>query len=154
MQSIDQIQMGLDFEVNCYRGISDACPGVEFLPCSGKFNHCHIHGKPEKDQIFMIAIASGDILDEKISLSTRNGEHVILKLNCRENLTMSTAPLHLRMKQWKDEDVGDVAIIKFIESFGGPLQTSYIAVCEGLILRKCSISFMGIYSFAGRNIRS
>ncbi|XP_044170819.1 uncharacterized protein LOC122955033 [Acropora millepora] len=30
--NIDQIQMGLDFGFNSYRGLSDACPGVEFLP--------------------------------------------------------------------------------------------------------------------------
>ena len=130
LQNIDHIQMGLDFGFNSYRGISDACPGVEFLPDPGSrhYSLCCLPGKPEKDQIFIIAIASGVIRDEHIYLQTINGEHVVCKLNCREDLTMSAAPLHLHIKKREEEDVGDVAIIKFIQSCR--------AVCEGLVLRK------------------
>ena len=148
LQDINQIQMGLDFEINSYRGISDACPGVVFLPGNHHFNnYCFLHGKPKEDQIFIVAIAKGCIFSERISLLTRNGERVFLKVNCRENLTMSTAPFHLCVKECEDKDVGDVAIIKFIESTSGPLPTSYIAVCEGLILRKFLLSYMGVFSF-------
>ena len=142
LQNIDHIQMGLDFGFNSYRGISDACPRAVFLPYL-RNNHltiCCLPGKPEKDQIFIIAIASGHIKDEYVFLKTRNGEHVACKLNCRENLTMSVAPLYLHIKEQKEEDVGDVAIIKFIQSFGG----HYTAVCEGLVLRKFLRSFMGV----------
>ena len=141
--------MGLDFGVNSYRGILDACHEVKFVPSSSSkyWNDCYLHDKPEEDQIFIIAIASGTIFSESICLSTRNEERVILKLNCRENLTMSAGPLLLHVKKCKDEDVGDVAIIKFIESTSGPLRTRYIAVCEGLILRKFLLSYMGVFSF-------
>jgi len=44
---------------------------------------------------------------------------------------MSVAPLHLFINERKEEDVGDVAIIKFIQSSHG----GCIAVCEGLVLR-------------------
>lgn len=48
---------------------------------------------------------------------------------------MSVAPLFLHIKESKDGDVGDVAIIKFIRSPDDPLPSRYTAVCEGLILR-------------------
>lgn len=138
--------MGLDFGFNSYRGISDACPGVEFLPDtrSQDYSLCCLPGKPEKDQIFIIAIASGVIRDEHIYLQTINGEHVVCKLNCRENSTVSVAPFHLLIKKREEEAVGDVAIIKFIQSFSGPTPTSYTAVCEGLVLRKFLRFFMGV----------
>lgn len=139
--------MGLDFGLNSYRGLSDACPGVEFLPNPHRIKHyclCCLPGIPEKDQIFVIGIASGIILDEKILLKTRKGERVICKLNCRENFTMSAAASYLPIKEWKDDEVGDVAIIKFIQSSDEPLATNYTAVCEGLVLRKFLISFMGV----------
>ena len=137
--------MGLDFGFNSYRGISDACPGVEFL-----FRWCSTHfllscppGEPEKDQIFIIAIAFGGIVGGCIFLKTINGERLVCKLNCTENLTTSVAPLHLFIKERKEEDVGDVAIIKFIQSSDG----LYTAICEGLVLRKFLRSFMGVQSF-------
>ena len=141
MQDIDKIQMGLDFGFNSYRGISDACSGVEFFPDtrSQDYSLCCLPGKPEKDQIFIIAIASGVITDEHIYLQTINGERVVCKLNCRENSTMSLASFPLLIKNRKEEDVGDVAIIKFIQ-----LPTSYTAVCEGLVLRKFLRFFMGV----------
>ena len=138
--------MGLDLGVNCYGSISDACPGAVFrLPFGYKYvNICCLPGKEEIEQIFIIAIASGIILNDKILLETRDGENLALTLNCRQNLTMSVAPLFLHIKEREDEDVGDVAIIKFIRSPIEPL--SYTTVCEGLILRKFLISFyfMGV----------
>lgn len=138
LQNIDHIQMGLDFGFNSYGSISDACPRAEFLPYpqNKHFNLCCLPGKPEKDQIFIIAIASGVILNEEIFLGTRDGESLVFMLNCRENSTVSAAPLYLHIKEREDEDVGDVAIIKFIQSPDEPYPTCYTAVCEGLILRK------------------
>ena len=146
MQDIGQIQKRLHFGVNSYRGILDACPGVEFLPNprSQHYSLCCLPGKPEKDQIFIIAIDSGVITDKHIYLQTINGERVGCKLNCRENSTVSVASFHLLIKERDKEHVGDVAIIKFIQSFGGPTPTSYTAVCEGLVLRKFLRFFMGV----------
>ena len=168
LQNIDHIQMGLDFGFNSYESISDACPGAVFrLPHHTKYlNICCLPGKQEIEQIFIIAIASGIILNDKICLETKDEENLILTLNCRENMTLSVAPLILHIKEREDEDVGDVAIIKFIRSPDEPLPSSYTAVCEGLILRKFLISFyfMGVESFVwvrsplmknvGRNVRS
>ena len=139
------MQMGLDFGFNSFEGISDAFLGVKFLLSYHRkylvpFCYC---GKPEEDQISIIAIDSGVILDEHIFLKTRNGEKVVFKLNCRESLTMSAAPLYLQIKARKDEDVGDVAIIKF-PLCSGPSPTICFAECEGLVLRKFLISFMGV----------
>ena len=144
LQNFDHIQMGLDFGFNSYAGISDACPRAEFVAHSSSqyFYSCCLNYQPEKDQIFGIAISSGLILDEKIFLETRNGENVIFKLNCRENLTMSIAPLYLHIKEQKEEDVGDFAIIKFIKSSIGTSPASYTAVCEGLVLGKFLIDFI------------
>ena len=151
--------MGLDFGVNCYRGISDACPEVKFLtydrcfpevaflPNDRCFNACYLCGIPENDQIFIIAIASGTIFDEEVYVTTRNEEHVVFKLNCRENLTMSATPEALFVKEWEEEVIGDFATIKFIETPSTHLQTCYIAVCEGLMLRKFLVSFVGVNSF-------
>jgi len=148
LQNIDHIQMGLDFGCNSYRGISDACPRAAFLPYhrNKHFNICCFPGKPAKGQIFIIAIASGVILNEKIFLGTRKGENLVFTLNCRENSTMSATPLYLHIKEREDEDVGDVAIIKFIRSPDEPIPTRYTAVCEGLILRKfliCLVIWLG-----------
>jgi len=135
--NIDHIQMELDFRFNSYESISDACPGAVFrLPHHTKYlNICCLPGKQEIEQIFIIAIASGIILNDKICLETKDEENLILTLNCRENMTLSVAPLILHIKEREDEDVGDVAIIKFIRSPDEPLPSSYTAVCEGLILR-------------------
>ena len=166
LQNIDHIQMELDFRFNSYESISDACPGAVFpFPHHNKYcSICCLPGKQEKQQIFIIAIASGVILNDKIFLETKDGENLKLGLNCRENMTMSVAPLFLHIKEREDEDVGDVAIIKFIRSPDEP--SIYSAVCEGLILRKFLISFyfIGVESFVwvrsplmknvGRNVRS
>lgn len=127
--------MELDFRFNSYESISDACPGAVFpFPHHNKYcSICCLPGKQEKQQIFIIAIASGVILNDKIFLETKDGENLKLGLNCRENMTMSVAPLFLHIKEREDEDVGDVAIIKFIRSPDEP--SIYSAVCEGLILR-------------------
>lgn len=143
--------MGLDFGFNSYESISDACPGAVFQhPHHNKYLNIYcLPSKQEIEQIFIIAISSGIILNDKILLETRDGkEKLILTLNCRENVTMSVAPLILHIKKREDEDVGDVAIIKFIRSPDEPLPSSYTAVCEGLILRKFLISFyfMGVES--------
>ena len=138
--------MGLDFGFNSYRGISDACPEVEFLSRwrSTNFHLSCLPGEPKKEQIFIVAIASGVIRDGNIRLKTINRERVVSKLNYMENLTTSVAPLHLFIKERKEEDVGDVAIIKVIQS---PMGGLYSAVCEGLVLRKFLRSFMGVQSF-------
>lgn len=160
--------MGLDFGFNSYGSISDACPRAVFVPHRHDeyFKICFLLGKQEIEQIFIIAIASGVIFNDQILLETRDKKKILLRLNCRENVTMSVAPLLLHIKEREDEDVGDVAIIKFIPSPDGPSPSSYFAVCEGLILRKFLISFyfMGVESFVwvrsplmknvGRNVRS
>lgn len=141
--------MGLDFGINSHRGLLDACPGVYFYPVyheSGYVNMCRFFGNPEKDQIFIIAIASGVITDERIFLQTLNGECFDCKLNCRENLTMSVDPVYLHINKREEDSVGDVAIIKFTELCRGSLSVprNYIAVCERLVLRKFLRSFMGV----------
>ena len=54
-----------------------------------------------------------------------------MPLNCRENLVLSTGPVHLQLKRpWivADDDVGGVAVVKYDEAGK--------ATCEGLILSK------------------
>ena len=60
-----------------------------------------------------------------------NGERLEMPLNCRENLVLSTGPVHLQLKRpWivADDDVGGVAVVKYDEAGK--------ATCEGLILSK------------------
>ena len=60
-----------------------------------------------------------------------NGEQLEMPLNCRENLVLSTGPVHLQLKRpWivADDDVGGVAVVKYDEAGK--------ATCEGLILSK------------------
>ncbi|XP_068753746.1 uncharacterized protein [Montipora capricornis] len=129
--NVDKIHLDLEFGANAYKGIknarSDAIIGEK---------GCYLTTKPGSPQIFLISIASGIIRNERVFLSTKSGELLNLKLNCRENLTMSTKPSRLQLKVPTDEnDVGDVAVVKFDTSPVELRTPIYAAVCEGLILR-------------------
>ena len=81
-------------------------------------------------RIFFIGIRAGTINNERVTLTTMNGEWLGMPLNCRENLVLSTRPVHLQLKRsWDvaDDDVGGVAVVKF---------EAGEATCEGLILSK------------------
>ena len=81
-------------------------------------------------KIYFIGIRAGTISNERVTLETMNGEWLEMPLNCRENLVLSTGPVHLQLKKpWDgaDDDVGGGAVIKF---------KAGEATCEGLILSK------------------
>ena len=78
-----------------------------------------------------IRIRAGTISNERVTLETMNGEWLDMPLNCRENLVLSTRPVHLQLKRpWHvaDDDVGGVAVVQYDEAGK--------ATCEGLILSK------------------
>ena len=59
-----------------------------------------------------------------------SGERLDMPLNCRENLVLSTGPVHLQLKRpWvvADHNVGGVAVVKYEDRK---------TTCEGLILSK------------------
>lgn len=134
--------MALDFGENVHRGIKEACPKVKI----GQARGMHLESKPEKPIIFLVSLKSGVIKNERITFITESGEQVNLKLNCRENLNLLTSrvPLQLR-KVTGEDDVGDVAVLKFGTSKCCLRNPFYPGVCEGLILSKCAndiVSFL------------
>ena len=136
---MDKIHLDLEFGVNAYKGVKDARSDAKI----GEGKGCYLTTKPGSPQIFLISIASGIIRNERLSFTTKSGEVLNLKLNCRENLTTSTKPSRLHLKLPTDEnDVGDVAVVKFDTSPVELRKPIYSAVCEGLILSKFSITHL------------
>ena len=133
LQNIDQIQMDLSYGFNAFKGIMEACPGATI----GEKQRCFLLNQPQEQEIFLVGIVRGVLVDERIHLMTRKGERIKLKLNCRENLTLSTEYFSLQLESLAGDDNNrdDVAVIKFSTSPVGE-QKIYPAVCEGLILSK------------------
>lgn len=139
LMNVDKIHLDLEFGVNAYKGVKDARSDAKI----GEGKGCYLTTKPGSPQIFLISIASGIIRNERLSFTTKSGEVLNLKLNCRENLTTSTKPSRLHLKLPTDEnDVGDVAVVKFDTSPVELRKPIYSAVCEGLILSKFSITHL------------
>lgn len=128
--NIDQIHMQLNYGINTYRGIQEACPGTEI----GQTKGCYLRNRPQEPKIFLVAIAGGVIQDERITFLTTQGETINLKFNCRDNLTLSLDPFFLQLKPFGGDEVNEVAVVKFGTSAFGQ-SGIYPAVCEGLILR-------------------
>ena len=138
LQNIDQIQMDLDYDVNAYRAITEACPDAKINETKKMI---YLDNQPDSPKIILVSLKYGVIKDERIIFVTKGGEHLNLKLNCRENLVLQTSCVYLQMSPLMNkEDVGDVAVIKFGTSpCGSPSNPIFPAVCEGLILSKWDI---------------
>ena len=124
MQSIDQIQQGLRYGINAYKGVKDACLGA-------------MTGEPK---IILVAIVEGALYDERVTLFTKGHECLDMKLNCRKDFYLSVDPYLFLRKPLKDDEVGDLAVIKF-SPFPSGQDKVYAAECEGLILSKFQISY-------------
>ena len=124
--------MDLDFGESAFRGVDEAFPNAQISE-RGISMGC----KPCHPTAALISMKYAVIKNERIIFGTRNGERVNLKLNCRENLHLSPSPVILQLRHVEDEnDVGDVALVKFSTSDLGLRNPNYWAVCEGLILSK------------------
>ena len=126
------MQMELSYGENVYRSIKEVCPNA--VP--GKQKGLYLQTKPDKPKIILVSLKSGFIKNERIYFHTKGDDHQIdLKLNCREHLTLSTAPVTLQTRKVTDEeDVGDLVLIKFGTTDVSLRSPIYAAVCEGLIL--------------------
>lgn len=123
--------MELEFGESAFKGIKDAFPLAEIAERKGIYMEC----RPPDPRMCLISMKYAIMENERIILGTRNGEEVNLKLNCRENLQLSTSPVVLQLRGLTgDDDVGDVALVKFSTSECGRINPTYQAVCEGLIL--------------------
>ena len=123
-----------------FKGIRDAYPNAQ-IAFKGIRQDC----KP-KQSLRLISLKWGVIENERIVFKTKLGEVVNLKLNCRENLSVSTSPVRLELRHVvDDDDVADVALVKMGDSECGLRKPSYQAVCEGLILSKYLICFKLFY---------
>ena len=132
--------MDLRYGESVFKGIKDALPGAKMSSTKGIYQD----RGPPKLPIFLVSFTSGEIKNEKISLETKLGESINLKLNCRENLVLSPFPIKLEVRDVQDDrDVGDVALIKMGGLEIGLRNPTYMyqAVCEGLIISKyiCSL---------------
>ena len=134
LQNVEQVQMELVYGVNVYRSIEEVCPNAVL----GKQKGLYMKTKPDKPKIILVSLKSGTIKNERIHFQTKGDDHTIdLKLNCRKHLTLSTAPVILQTRKVTDEeDVGDLALIKFGTADVSLRSPIYPAVCEGLILSK------------------
>lgn len=141
--------MGLDYGVSAYRSIKEACPDAIL----GESKGMYLSFPPENPRIFLVSLKYGVIRNERIQFATKGGEFVDLKLNCRENLTLSTSPAKLQLRSVSDEDdVGDVAVIKFDTADISLRSPRCAAVCEGLILSKylmnpCCLSWLSQFFY-------
>lgn len=125
--------MDLSHGFNTYKGMREACPEATI----GLTKGCYMLDQPKEPKIFLVSIAGGIIQNERITFLTKSRECINLKLNCRENLTLSTEPFLLQSKPLTINEVEDVAVVKFSTSPVGQQQNFiYPAVCEGLMLSK------------------
>lgn len=130
--------MDLEFNQGAFRGIHDAFPEAQILR-KGIYMDCK--GSPNR-RIALISMKCAVMENERIKFWTRDDEHVNLKLNCRENLQLTTSPVELQLRDVEDEDdVGDVALVIFNTSDHDLRNPTYWAVCDGLILSKFIIIF-------------
>ena len=138
LQDTDKILMDLSFDDGAYRGIKDAFPKANIAPKGSKgiYQNC----KP-RQSLCLISLKYGTIANERIIFRTKLGEHVNLRLNCRENLVLTTAPVRLQLSVSNDDDddVGEVALVNMREPESEVRSPTYQAVCEGLILSKCCV---------------
>lgn len=123
--------MDLSHGFNTYKGMREACPEATI----GRTKGYYLLDHPKEPKIFLVSIAGGIIQNERIIFLTKSGECINLKLNCRENLTLSIEPFLLQSEPLTIDDVEDVAVVKFSTSPVGQQQI-YPAVCEGLMLSK------------------
>lgn len=122
--------MDLSFDDGAYRGIKDAFPKANIAP----------KGCKPRQSLCLISLKYGTIANERIIFRTKLGEHVNLRLNCRENLVLTTAPVRLQLSVSNDDDdVGEVALVNMREPESEVRSPTYQAVCEGLILSKCCV---------------
>lgn len=130
--------MELEFGSSAFRGVNEAFPDAQISKTKGISMVC----KPQYPTVALIGLKYAVIENERIIFGTRNGELVNLKLNCRENLQLSPSPVVLQIRRVEDEeDVADVAVVKFSTSECGLRNPSYWAVCDGLILSKFIILY-------------
>lgn len=130
-ENVEKIQMDLEFGESAFKGIKDAFPNAEIAETKGIF----MKDPPSDPRMCLIGMKYAVMENERIIFGARNGEQVNLKLNCRENLQLSTSPVVLEIRDiTDDDDVGDLALVKFSTSECG---LRYQAVCEGLIVSKC-----------------
>lgn len=137
------MQMALDYGENVFKSIKEVYPDAVLA----KTNGMYLKRKPENANPFLVSLKSGFIKNERIHFVTRGDgrDHVTdLKVNCRENLTLSTGRVDLPIRRMTSEDdVGDLALIKFGTLTDVNLRrVIYPAVCEALILSKCFILFI------------
>lgn len=129
LQSIDQIQTGLRYGINAYKGVWEAWQASER-------KGCYPLEKPEDPEVMLVAIDAGTIQNERITIVTKRQESINVKFSCRENLSQTVEPTHLFLhKPLKVDEVGDLAVITFRPSARSPE-----LVCEGLILSKFQMS--------------
>lgn len=94
LQDTDKILMDLSFDDGAHRGIKDAFPEANIAPKGSKgiYQNC----KP-RQSLCLISLKYGTIANERIIFRTELVEHVNLRLNCRENLVLTTATVRLQL---------------------------------------------------------
>ena len=131
--------MSLDYGENVFESIKEVQPGAVL----GNQKGMYLTRKPENAKPFLVSLKSAYIKNERIYFQTKDDHPIDLKLNCRENLTLSTARVDLQIRRvTSEDDVGDLALIKFGTTDISLRQPIYPAVCEALILSKYFILFI------------
>lgn len=128
-QDVTKIQMDLGDTECVFPGIRDAFPKAKL----------HVKGLSMDEMpnpcIAAIGLRTACIKNERIQLTTFQGEEVNLKLLCREHLHLSPSSIKLQLRESYDS-LQDSALVKFVETQHATRQPIYSAVCVGLLLSK------------------
>ena len=122
--------MDLEFGGSAFTGIKEAFP----LAKCHKKGHLSIAEVPSPN-IAAIKMKTASIKNEQIHFSTFQGEQINLKLLCRGYSTFATSRIKLFLRADAENDnLDDVALVKFETHENPKMHPTSWAVCVGLIL--------------------
>ena len=140
-QDVVKIQKDLYYSEYIYPGILDAFPEARILPTG-----LAMDVKPDSS-IAVIGMKEAHIEDERLYLTTYRNEKFSVKLLCREHLQLSTTSTKLPLRHPSDH-LRDCAVLKIVKTQRWPTlhtNSTYSAVCVGLLLGKCLKMFKMYY---------
>ena len=102
MQDKDRIFLGLSCTDGAHRGIGNAFPN------SKRIEKDRYEGCTPKETSYFISLKCGVVENDRISVITKLGELLNLKLNCRDDVILPLSPSTLELSHVEDnKDVVD-----------------------------------------------
>ena len=114
-----------------HRGIGNAFPNSKLLT-EESYQDC-----TPKETSYFISLECGVVENDRISVITKLGELLNLKLNCREDVILPLSPSTLELSQVEDnKDVVEMEEPLLISAVDGLRKPSYPVLSGGLNLSK------------------